>query len=60
MDKMKVLQKIGELKTLNKIAKILSAYNNDGININIDDIVDDINDKFAGFNEIFDDNCKEV
>lgn len=48
-----------ETNTLKQIAKILSAYDNDGININVDDIVDDINDKFNGFNNIFIDICDD-
>ena len=48
-----------EENTLKKISKILSAYDNDGININIDDIVDDINDVFSGFNNIFNDECEK-
>ena len=58
-DEYKYLVDIGEANTLKKIAKILSAYDNDGININIDDIVDDINDKFKGFNYMFDDICDD-
>ena len=45
---------------LEEIAKVLVPYDNDGININIDDIVDDINDKFNEFNNIFNDACDGV
>ena len=49
---------IGEEEALRRVAKVLSAYDNDGININIDDIVDDIDDEFIGFkNLIYDDIC---
>ena len=58
-DRYKYLVDIGEANTLKQIAKILSAYDNDGININIDDIINDINDKFKGFNYMFDDVCDD-
>ena len=58
-DKYKYLVDIGEANTLKQIAKILVAYDNDGININIDDIINDINDKFKGFNYMFDDACDD-
>ena len=41
--------------TLKRVAKILKAYDNDGIDFIIDDIIDDLNDEFKGFNYIFDD-----
>ena len=43
--------------TLKKIAKILVPYDNDGINLNIDDVVDDINDVFNGFTNTYNDVC---
>ena len=46
---------IGEEEALRRVAKVLSVYDNDGINTNIDDIVDDINDEFIGFNDIYND-----
>lgn len=42
---------------LEEIAKILLPYDNDGININIDDVIDDINDRFNEFNNIYNDAC---
>lgn len=48
------------LYVLKQIAKILAPYDNDGININVDDVVDDINDIFNGFNNIYNDVCDDV
>ena len=51
---------IGEEEALRRVAKVLSAYDNDGINTNIDDIVDDIDDEFIGFkNLVYDDICDD-
>ena len=44
---------IGEEEALRRVAKVLSAYDNDAIeNNNIDDIVDDIDDEFIGFKNL--------
>lgn len=61
-----------EKNTLKKIAKILVAYNDEEYLQNIKDwgsfnygnkmlvdIIDDINDKFKGFNAIFNDVCDD-
>ena len=44
---------------LEEIAKILVPYDNDGINLNIDDVVDDINDVFNGFTNTYNDVCDD-
>ena len=40
---------IGEQEALKRVAKVLGAYDN----CVIDDIIDDINDEFIGFNDIY-------
>ena len=42
---------IGEQEALKRVAKVLGAYEN----CVIDDIIDDINDEFIGFNDIYND-----
>ena len=55
-DEYKYLVDIGEENTLKQIAKILVPYDNSiTTNKMIFDIVDDINDKFNGFNNIYHD-----
>ena len=44
---------------LQGIAHILVPYDNDGITINIDDVVDDISYKFNEFNNIYNDVCDD-
>ena len=38
--------KMNEIDNINKIKKVLKTYDNDGININIDDLINDFNEAY--------------
>ena len=38
--------KMNEIDNINKIKKVLRMYDNDGININIDDLINDFNEAY--------------
>ena len=37
---------MNEIDNINKIKKVLKTYDNDGININIDDLINDFNEAY--------------